>query len=101
VAGGTGWWVKTSDVQNLNKAGLPCGFKHTLMHGNKTVKSGHGVGVDAGRTLRALAEFSNAREQSLMTVTAKRTLSHPEMPILRQDGSNHDGKEGPTTETNH
>ena len=96
-----GWWVKTSATQELNAAGQPRGFKHTLMCGKRSVESG--VGADAGRRLLALAEFANTRKQQPMAAKAKRISSHPDMPIQeRQDGVAHIRKEElETTDTNH
>jgi len=54
------WWVQTSDTQTLDRDGQPVGFRHQLMHGTR--KEGKpGVGVDAGRKLRAQAAMLNSQ----------------------------------------
>lgn len=52
------WWVRRSVQQKLCPAtGRPMGFRHSLMHGSKVVRSG--VGADAARAFTAQAQFLN------------------------------------------
>ena len=66
-AANDGWWVRTSATQVLDAAGTPAGYKHSLMRGRKVVKTG--TGADAGRRLRAEADFLNARSTLTQSTT--------------------------------
>lgn len=60
VTPGSGWWVKRSTRQTVDAAGQPAGFRHQLMLGRKTVKTG--TGADCGRTFSQQADFLNSRD---------------------------------------
>ncbi len=58
----SGWWVRKSARQIIDRSGMPKGFRHQLMHGRKIIQSG--VGTDANRTFRAQADFLNKEGRS-------------------------------------
>jgi hypothetical protein len=56
-SGHTGWWIRKSKKQLLDRFGSLAGFRYQLMSGGKVANSG--VGADAYRTMTAQAGFLN------------------------------------------
>jgi hypothetical protein len=79
----SGWWVRRSEKQVTDAAGLPVGYRHQLMHGRKVIKSG--VGPDYARTFREQACFLNAldkrtQQQVVTTTGAPMVTTSPAWP---------------------
>jgi hypothetical protein len=68
----TGWWVKTSSSQTIDRQGVPAGFKHQLMHGGRCHNSGRGA--DAHRAFSLQATYFKQKGISPRAISSSSNL---------------------------